>query len=142
MGCSPSKIRTISITHDNIDGDNGDLKPSSGSHLSRSDEEATLPNRLLSAAIPVSDLGDSLDSRHLGESLNLSHHSARLKNGDLKGSADSGGGDSVDSGYDEYVMPLSIRFTSSTLLVSKLILTALKASFYTFRKHCDYFSIL
>ena len=42
--------------------------PSSPSY----DETTILPNRLL-AAIPVSDLGDSLDSRHLSESLNLSH---------------------------------------------------------------------
>ena len=38
------------------------------------EDEATtiLPNRLLLSAIPVSDLGDSLDSRHLSESLNMS----------------------------------------------------------------------
>ena len=34
-------------------------------------DETTLPNKLLSAAIPVSDLGESLDSRILGESLNF-----------------------------------------------------------------------
>ncbi len=86
----------------------------------------------IQAAIPVSDLGDSLDSRHLGESLNLSHRS----NGHVGGSGGGGGGggsggssgskgrgvgdsgvngvgvvggiksadstDSADSGYDEY----------------------------------------
>ena len=36
-----------------------------------SSDETTLPNKLLSAAIPVSDLGESLDSRILGESLNF-----------------------------------------------------------------------
>ena len=65
-------------------------------------EETTyLPNRLL-AAIPVSDLGDSLDSRHLSESLNLSHGfglSFKMENSDRDG---LGGPNSDDSGYDEY----------------------------------------
>ena len=38
----------------------------------KNDDTSLLPNRLLLSAIPVSDLGDSLDSRHLSESLNLS----------------------------------------------------------------------
>ena len=64
------------------------------------DDSAFLPNRLL-AAIPVSDLGDSLDSRHLSESLNLSHGfglSFKMEGLDKDGL----GLNSDDSGYDEY----------------------------------------
>ncbi len=67
--------------------------------------EGTLPNRLL-AAMPVSDLGESLDSRHLGESLNMSHHSAsngrRLQSSKIGGPRSADSTDSADSGYDEY----------------------------------------
>lgn len=87
---------------------------------SHNDETNLLPNRLL-AAIPVSDLGDSLDSRHLSESLNLSHGFANFKKvyetnriemafplrflllqkdrGDKDGQNLSNGD---DSGYDDY----------------------------------------
>ena len=74
MGCGESKIKEISLSPEN----NGDSGHESGSEGRLSSEfkqaklvdDDQLPNRLL-AAIPVSDLGDSLDSRHLGESLNL-----------------------------------------------------------------------
>lgn len=68
------------------------------------DESAHLPNRLL-AAIPISDLGESLDSRHLGESLNGGLISAI-------GGADSV--DSGDSGYDEYDEEYSHIITESS----------------------------
>ena len=100
MGCGKSKIKRISLTPDNLNEDqfqngidtisgkvNGEVNrpKSSGLELghngiipgetrSEDEEEPTiLPNRLLLSAIPVSDLGDSLDSRHLSESLNKTH---------------------------------------------------------------------
>jgi hypothetical protein len=45
--------------------------PMGSSTASVSTEETMLPNRLLSAATPFPDLGESLDSRRLGESLNM-----------------------------------------------------------------------
>ena len=99
MGCGKSKIKRISLTPDNLDQDelkvgidtiservNGEISrpKSSGIELGRNgnipgetrsedeDEASIIPNRLLLSAIPVSDLGDSLDSRHLSESLNMS----------------------------------------------------------------------
>lgn len=67
-----------------------------------SDKDDGLPNRLL-AAIPISDLGESLDSRHLGESFN-----DQL----MKSGADSV--DSNDSGYDEYDEEYSHIITESS----------------------------
>ena len=99
MGCGKSKIKRISLTPDNLNDDqlrngidtisgkvNGEINRPKSSALelghngiipgeTRSQEEEDniiLPNRLLLSAIPVSDLGDSLDSRHLSESLNMS----------------------------------------------------------------------
>ena len=98
MGCGKSKIKRINLSPDNIKTDvklsetngmdtmsgkvNGriDRPNSSGLDMMRDsvipgetqDEATILPNRLLLSAIPVSDLGDSLDSRHLSESLNMS----------------------------------------------------------------------
>jgi hypothetical protein len=82
------------------------------------DDSVFLPNRLL-AAIPVSDLGDSLDSRHLSESLNLSHGfglSFKMDSSDKDGL----GLNSDDSGYDEYEEEYSYIITehSSPELVS------------------------
>jgi hypothetical protein len=99
MGCGKSKIKRISLTPDNLNDDplrngidtisgkvNGEINrpKSSGLELGHNgsipgetrskeeDDNIILPNRLLLSAIPVSDLGDSLDSRHLSESLNMS----------------------------------------------------------------------
>ena len=99
MGCGKSKIKRISLTPDNLNNDelkngidtisgkvNGDIsRPKSSimekgrngiipgeTHSEDEDEATIIPNRLLLSAIPVSDLGDSLDSRHLSESLNMS----------------------------------------------------------------------
>ena len=97
MGCGKSKIKRINLTPDSLNNDvkigvdtisgkvNGDRPKSSGvdmvgrdgvipgeTRFEEEDEATILPNRLLLSAIPVSDLGDSLDSRHLSESLNMS----------------------------------------------------------------------
>ena len=99
MGCGKSKIKRISLTPDNVDESaaqngidtisgkvNGQINHPMSSSIElqnngnipgetrNEEDEATtiLPNRLLLSAIPVSDLGDSLDSRHLSESLNMS----------------------------------------------------------------------
>ena len=75
MGCGESKIKKIDIKQDVEE--NGNTFPAlqkehhhpiSTVVLSENTED-TLPNRLL-AAIPISDLGESLDSRHLSESFN------------------------------------------------------------------------
>ena len=79
MGCGESKIKEISLTPEiQMNGKSESnmgyeqcVKPTAIVNPNY-DETTFLPNRLL-AAIPVSDLGDSLDSRHLSESLNLSH---------------------------------------------------------------------
>ena len=91
MGCGSSKIKKINLTPDD-EGVGGDdvrraMTAKSAAALSNGssgvgssggggDESSMLPNRLLSAAIPVSDLGESLDSRMLGESLNIRYVSA------------------------------------------------------------------
>lgn len=112
MGCGESKIKKINLTpdsshlNDSLETVSGRLSGGTKSSAAMSPDyspEETLPNRLL-AAIPVSDLGDSLDSRHLGESINYSHFSSGKSRpgtaGRLGGSAESG--DSTDSGFDEY----------------------------------------
>ena len=100
MGCGKSKIKRISLTPDDLNksdlnngidtvsgklnveisrpkssgidfGRNGGIPGETGSE-GEDNETTILPNRLLLSAIPVSDLGDSLDSRHLSESLNMS----------------------------------------------------------------------
>ena len=82
MGCGPSKskIKTINLPpEDTVETVSGALngrpvtaKSKHGNNNSSvGPDETTLPNKLLSAAIPVSDLGESLDSRVLGESLNF-----------------------------------------------------------------------
>ena len=82
MGCGESKIKSINLAPDtenegqiemtkkDTDQHNGHLN----NHLNEADKskhvsDEGLPNRLLSA-IPISDLGESLDSRHLSESFN------------------------------------------------------------------------
>lgn len=97
MGCGESKIKEINLTPENPTKDeidtisNGKVTMNGGKKL---DPDEMLPNRLLSA-IPVSDLGDSLDSRHLGESLNLGQSfSSKIE--------PPNSADSTDSGYDEY----------------------------------------
>ena len=104
MGCGESKIKEIILTPEiqMNDARIGHFEiPKPTAIVSPTFDETTiLPNRLL-AAIPVSDLGDSLDSRHLSESLNLSHgFGLGLKQSDH---TDGGVGlNSDDSGYDEY----------------------------------------
>ena len=116
MGCGESKIKEISLSPDSSQGGRSSSSSNRMTKEKLKDVDDAHPNRLL-AAIPVSDLGDSLDSRHLGESLNISHYSTANGNGNGPalngkggigklarggvGSADSGG-DSADSGYDEY----------------------------------------
>jgi len=80
MGCGESKIKSINLAPDTqnegqiemtkkgTDQQNGNLN----NHLNEADKskhvsDEGLPNRLLSA-IPISDLRESLDSRHLSES--------------------------------------------------------------------------
>ena len=72
MGCGKSKIKNIDIKPDPEET----KSPSPPHHKEpistvalNDDAEDSLPNRLL-AAIPISDLGESLDSRHLSESFN------------------------------------------------------------------------
>lgn len=103
MGCGESKIKEINLSPDDRDTirtvsetvSNGRLSAKSSPDFSNEDE--MLPNRLLSA-IPMSDLGDSLDSRYFGESLNFSHASKGGLLASGMGSAESG--DSADSGFD------------------------------------------
>ena len=83
MGCGPSKskIKTINLPpEDTVETVSGALngrpvtaksKHGNNNSVGVASPETTLPNKLLSAAIPVSDLGESLDSRVLGESLNF-----------------------------------------------------------------------
>ena len=102
MGCGESKIKEISLTPEIHMNDSKirvyDTPKPTAIIAPTFDETTILPNRLL-AAIPVSDLGDSLDSRHLSESLNLSHgFGMRLDSSDKDGL----GQNSDDSGYDEY----------------------------------------
>ena len=53
-----------------LKGENYDFQNSNGIENSKKNiSDEALPNRLLSA-IPISDLGESLDSRHLSESFN------------------------------------------------------------------------
>ena len=132
MGCGESKIKRINLSPENNGRDdvkveivdivsNKVMNESSPSSVCANDESTILPNRLL-AAVPVSDLGDSLDSRHLSESLNISQNlGGGLKkhqhSNSLEDSADSG-----DSGYDEYDEEYShiITENSSASLVSKV----------------------
>ena len=82
MGCGKSKIETINLDQEN--GTEGHIEMTKKQGTTNSTEnhyhnteiensknisEEGLPNRLLSA-IPISDLGESLDSRHLSESFN------------------------------------------------------------------------
>ena len=89
MGCGESKIKSINLAQDNsgnnedhniemtkkqslqiLKGENYDFQNSNGIENSKKNiSDEALPNRLLSA-IPISDLGESLDSRHLSESFN------------------------------------------------------------------------
>ena len=74
MGCGESKIKRINLPPP-ASFDSGDVKVKIDTVDSCDESSGHLqqlhPSRLLSA-IPVSDLGDSLDSRHLNESINLS----------------------------------------------------------------------
>ena len=73
MGCGDSKIKNINLSPD--PDDHIEMTKTSGNKPEQKIETITdklddgLPNRLLSA-IPISDLGESLDSRHLSESFN------------------------------------------------------------------------
>jgi hypothetical protein len=87
MGCGESKIKSINLAQDNagnnedhiemtkkqslqiLKGENYNFQNSNESENSKKNSDEALPNRLLSA-IPISDLGESLDSRHLSESFN------------------------------------------------------------------------
>lgn len=76
MGCGESKIKKIDIKQDVEENGNTypvlqkeHHPPSISTVVLSENTEDTLPNRLL-AAIPISDLGESLDSRHLSESFN------------------------------------------------------------------------
>ena len=74
MGCGESKIKKINLPPPESGGDENfrvQIDTVSAKVQLIDDESSSHPNRLLSA-IPVSDLGDSLDSRHLNESINLS----------------------------------------------------------------------
>ncbi len=122
MGCGESKIKRINLTPDQAD--HNDVISSSNGEVVSNDTTSTgirpksvlidgdegLPNRLL-AAIPISDLGESLDSRHLGESLNAAASQQILASG-KNGGADSA--DSTDSGYDEYEEEYSHIITESS----------------------------
>ena len=81
MGCAPSKskIKNINLPPEDsggtvsgaLNGRPATTKSKGNNSVGVASDETTLPNKLLSAAIPVSDLGESLDSRILGESLNF-----------------------------------------------------------------------
>ena len=76
MGCGESKIKRINLTpesRNSLDTISGSVETEKEFLSSELDESSNHPNRLL-AAIPISDLGESLDSRHLNlnGSLNLS----------------------------------------------------------------------
>jgi hypothetical protein len=62
MGCGESKIKTIHIPPEDGGHNAKEADVPTISGHSHEFEDDMLPNRLL-AAIPVSDLGDSLDSR-------------------------------------------------------------------------------
>ena len=72
MGCGDSKIKNINLAPDPDDQIEMTKKnPENDKKIETITDklEDGLPNRLLSA-IPISDLGESLDSRHLSESFN------------------------------------------------------------------------
>ena len=79
MGCGESKIKNINLAPENETKDGGHIEmtkkgtsseyPGTEADKSKLVSDEGLPNRLLSA-IPISDLGESLDSRHLSESFN------------------------------------------------------------------------
>ena len=130
MGCGESKIKKINLTPDINEANIVSSKVANGSPIAASadsinDESVILPNRLLSA-IPVSDLGDSLDSRHLNESLNMSQTlgGGFIPTRNNKDRTRSGGDsiDSGDSGYDEYDEEYNYIITenSSQELVSQV----------------------
>ena len=84
MGCGESKIKRINLPAPNKNVGAGlsdnvkvqiDTVSSKVSELS--DESLAHPNRLLSA-IPVSDLGESLDSRHLHEAIDLNQSLGKI----------------------------------------------------------------
>ena len=84
MGCGESKIKRINLPAPEKSVGAGltdnvkvqiDTVSSKVSELS--DESLAHPNRLLSA-IPVSDLGDSLDSRHLHEAIDLNQSLGKI----------------------------------------------------------------
>ena len=69
MGCGDSKIKNINLTPDPDDHIEMTKKNPEKIETITDKLDDGLPNRLL-AAIPISDLGESLDSRHLSESFN------------------------------------------------------------------------
>jgi len=135
MGCGESKIKSISLAQDNsgnnedhiemtkkqslqiLKGENYDFQNSNGIENSKKNiTDEALPNRLLSA-IPISDLGESLDSRHLSESFNGNNKFGKGLGGTSADSVDSN-----DSGYDEYEEEYShiITENSSVELIKKV----------------------
>ena len=70
MGCGDSKIKNINLSPDPDDHiEMTKTSPDQKIETITDKLDDGLPNRLLSA-IPISDLGESLDSRHLSESFN------------------------------------------------------------------------
>merc|ERR1712141_898759 len=120
MGCGDSKIKNINLSPD--PDDHIEMTKTSGNKPEQKIETITdklddgLPNRLLSA-IPISDLGESLDSRHLSESFN-----GNSKFGKGLGGTSADSVDSNDSGYDEYEEEYShiITENSSVELIKKV----------------------
>lgn len=95
MGCGESKIKEINLApspQDSLPKKINGVGAISGG-VQQNEIDGMMPNRLLSA-IPISDLGDSLDSRHLGESVNAksSAENESINNDRSANSADSGYG--------------------------------------------------
>ena len=117
MGCGESKIKSINLSPANSNEDPSAMGGQPQIEMTKTVEkmemsprkiepsaiEDHLPNRLLSA-IPISDLGESLDSRHLSES--FSHN--------LMKSHKLDSAESNDSGYDEYEEDYSHIITESS----------------------------
>ena len=130
MGCGESKIKNINLPPDpdplnDLHLQNGGTQkpiemtktliesPKNGEipSISKLNEDEGLPNRLLSA-IPISDLGESLDSRHLSESFNAA--AGLGPNSKFNNNNNTNSVDSSDSGYDEYEEDYSHIITGGT----------------------------
>ncbi|XP_040564682.1 uncharacterized protein [Lepeophtheirus salmonis] len=101
MGCKESKIKRINLTPDSSYSPQSTRNPILETISGTMDKEILEqtqhyhPNRL-TAAFPLPDLGESLDSTHLNlnSSLNLSNKNSPILH--------YAGDESADSGYDEY----------------------------------------